>query len=117
MKYPKTPTLDAMKEVHEKSQAIGEFIDVFLAEKGFSIGHERMNLIYFRLNFYAEYDFQGFPIGQPTESHDFCAPKCEVETYDVALGGGISLSKRGGEMNNKECPSCKMIFDTCPLGQ
>jgi hypothetical protein len=31
--YPPTPELDKMKAVHEKSQAIGEFIDVFLSEK------------------------------------------------------------------------------------
>lgn len=36
--YPKTPELEKMKQVQEKSQAIGEFIDIFLAEKGFSIG-------------------------------------------------------------------------------
>ena len=36
--YPKTPELDKMKLVIEKSQAVGEFVDVFLGEKGFSIG-------------------------------------------------------------------------------
>lgn len=35
---PPTPELDKMKAVHEKSQAIGEFIEEFLAEKGYSIG-------------------------------------------------------------------------------
>ena len=43
--YPKTPELDKMKAVQEKSQAIGEFVDIFLAEKGFYIGrpHEHKN--------------------------------------------------------------------------
>ena len=36
--YPKTPELDKLKAVVEKSQAVGEFVDVFLTEKGFSIG-------------------------------------------------------------------------------
>lgn len=31
--YPQTPTLDKMKSVHEKSQAIGEFLDLFLNHK------------------------------------------------------------------------------------
>ena len=37
--YPKTPELDKMKAVKEKSQAIGEFIDIFLTDKGCYIGH------------------------------------------------------------------------------
>lgn len=37
-KYPKTPELDKMKAVKDKSQIIGEFLDIFLGEKGFSIG-------------------------------------------------------------------------------
>lgn len=36
--YPPTPELDKMKIVHAKSQAVGEFVDLFLANKGFSIG-------------------------------------------------------------------------------
>jgi hypothetical protein len=32
--YPPTPELDKMKSVNEKSQAIGEFLDLFLPEKG-----------------------------------------------------------------------------------
>jgi hypothetical protein len=36
--YPKTPTLEKMKSVKDKSQAIGEFLDVFLAEKGVQLG-------------------------------------------------------------------------------
>ena len=38
MSYPATPELDRMAAVKEKSQAIGEFIDIFLNEKGFGIG-------------------------------------------------------------------------------
>jgi hypothetical protein len=37
--YPVTPELDKVKAVHEKAQAIGEFLDIFLSEKGgYSIG-------------------------------------------------------------------------------
>lgn len=36
--YPKTPTLEKMKAVHEKSQAIGEFLDIFLPSKGVQLG-------------------------------------------------------------------------------
>lgn len=36
--YPPTPELDKMKSVHEKSQAIGEFLDIFLSEKGVQLG-------------------------------------------------------------------------------
>ena len=35
--YPPTPELDKMKAVHEKSQAIGEFFDIFLQEKGLTL--------------------------------------------------------------------------------
>lgn len=38
--YPPTPELDKMKALTEKSQAIGEFIDLFLAEKGMILCHE-----------------------------------------------------------------------------
>ncbi len=31
--YPPTPELNKMKAVHEKSQAIGEFLDIFLSER------------------------------------------------------------------------------------
>jgi hypothetical protein len=37
MTYPKTPTLNAMKAVQPKSQAIGEFLE-WLAEKGVRLG-------------------------------------------------------------------------------
>lgn len=33
----KTPMLEKMHEVHDKSQAIGEFLDLFLREKGISL--------------------------------------------------------------------------------
>jgi hypothetical protein len=36
--YPATPELDKMKAVREQSQAIGEFIDIFLSEKGVQLG-------------------------------------------------------------------------------
>jgi hypothetical protein len=36
--YPPTPELNKMKLVSGKSQAIGEFVDIFLSGKGFSIG-------------------------------------------------------------------------------
>lgn len=35
--YPPTPELDKMHAVVQKSQAIGEFIDVFLTEKGIEL--------------------------------------------------------------------------------
>lgn len=35
---PKTPELNKMHAVKEKSQAIGEFLDVFLREKGVQLG-------------------------------------------------------------------------------
>jgi hypothetical protein len=36
--YPPTPELDKMKSVKDKSQVIGEFVDIFLAEKGIQLG-------------------------------------------------------------------------------
>lgn len=35
--YPPTPELDKMKAVQEKSQAVGEFLDVFLRERGYTL--------------------------------------------------------------------------------
>lgn len=35
--YPATPELDKMKGVQSKSQAIGEFLDIFLAKKGVTL--------------------------------------------------------------------------------
>lgn len=37
-KYPPSPELNKMLAVREKSQAIGEFLDVFLCEKGVQLG-------------------------------------------------------------------------------
>ena len=36
--YPKTPALDKLKSIAGKSQVVGEFVDIFLAEKGLSLG-------------------------------------------------------------------------------
>lgn len=37
-KYPPTPELDKLKEVAPFSQKIGEFVDVFMCERGFTFG-------------------------------------------------------------------------------
>ena len=37
--YPKTPELDKMKAVKEKSQAIGEFLDWLMQEKKVQLGN------------------------------------------------------------------------------
>lgn len=37
-KYPETPELNKMKSVQTQSQAIGDFLDRFLTEKGIRLG-------------------------------------------------------------------------------
>lgn len=48
------------------------------------------SLVYFRINYYRGYDFAGFPVGRPIESHDFCCAFGIVANDDVP---GISLNK------------------------
>jgi len=50
-------------------------------------------LHYFRLNYYAGFDFSGFPIGSPIESHDFNAPHSSVELDTPSMFPGACLAK------------------------
>lgn len=52
-----------------------------------------MKLKYFQLNYYAGFDFKGFPIGEPVTSHIFNAPESSVLLDGPTMFPGASLEK------------------------
>lgn len=85
IKYPPTPELEKLKAVHEKSQAIGEFVDLFMRGNGFTFGKPHV--------------------------HDESCPGWDHERgkYNPGLGDGCSF--HSGDMIHCNTPLEKLLAE------